>query len=94
MGKYLELDGETLRWCNGCKNHLPFDNFGRDARSADKMAYRCKGCNKMKDNIEPTRYVDEAKQVLEALGYETDPNYPKTVHQQFTERHKLKLTQQ
>jgi hypothetical protein len=48
----------------------------------------------MKDNIEPTRYVDEAKQVLEALGYETDPNYPKTVHQQFTERHKLKLTQQ
>jgi hypothetical protein len=93
MGKYIEVNGEPLRWCNGCKIHLPVPQFGYDRKSGDGLAYRCRNCNKRKDVTEPIKYVDEAKQLLEALGYETDPNYPQTVHQQFTERHKQKLEQ-
>lgn len=92
MSKYIEIEGEVLRWCNGCKTHLPINLFGYDRKSADELAYRCRVCNN-KHDFEPTKYVYEAKQVLEALGYETDPNYPKTIHEQFTERHKQKLEQ-
>lgn len=92
MSKYIEIDGETLRWCNGCKTHLPLTSFGYDKKSADGLSYRCRKCNNRHD-YEPIKYVDDAKQVLEALGYVTDPNYPKTIHEQFIERHKQKLEQ-
>ena len=81
------VDGIELRKCTYCKDFLPLDNFYKQTKSGDGLSYRCKGC--MDIPTTPDYVKDKSKEVLEILGYDTDPNNPISVYKQFLMRHNL-----
>ena len=38
------IDNFTLKYCPYCDQHIPLDNFSRNARAADGLQSRCKTC--------------------------------------------------
>ena len=87
MSRIIEKDGITLRMCSMCKECLPLTDFCKNKQSADKLNYRCKPCSKKKNP--PELFIKTSNDILQSLGYDTDPNNPIPVYKQFLMKHNL-----
>jgi hypothetical protein len=89
--RLITTDEGTFGWCNTEQDYKPIEDFQRNIRSATGYDYRCRTCNS-KRQANPEYSPDDIKlagKILGILGYETDPSYGKSVHQQFIDKHKL-----
>ena len=89
--RLIETDEGILGWCNVEKTYRPIADFQKNLRSSTGYDFRCRACN-VRRTQSPEYTADERKEavrILDILGYETDPNYSKSVYQQFLDKHKL-----
>lgn len=88
MPRSVIVDGVEMKECSKCKELKPITNFYRNLRNLDGHHSQCKVCNKK--NRTPESTIISTTEILEALGYDTDPNNPISVHKQFLIKHNLK----
>jgi hypothetical protein len=87
MPRSIIIDGVEIKQCNGCNQLLDIINFNRNKRTPDGYNYRCKKCSHLSKT--PEIYITTSREMLEAMGYDTDPNNPISVHKQFLMKHNL-----
>jgi hypothetical protein len=87
MPRSVIIDGVEMKKCNCCEQLLNITNFNKNKRHADGYNYSCRSCfGKLKT---PEKDINTSREMLEAMGYDTDPNNPISVHKQFLMRHNL-----
>jgi hypothetical protein len=87
MPRLVVIDGVEMKQCNGCEQLLDITEFHKNKRNPDGFNYRCKACATITKT--PQEHINSSREVLEAMGYDTDPNNPISVHKQFLMRHNL-----
>lgn len=87
MPRSVIIDGVEVKECSSCGETYPITNFNKNKRNNDGYSYRCKACQGI--TTTPEFYISTSREMLEAMGYDTDPNNPISVHKQFLMRHNL-----
>ena len=87
MPRSIIVNGVEVKECSSCGEVYPITNFNRNKRNGDGYSYRCRACQGVTQT--PEFYKTTSREMLEALGYNTDPECPISVHKQFLMRHNL-----